>query len=107
MSDAFPPLLKAMLLQELYNNSKPQGMGMLRFVPGDMPLDMALELIERQQNFDYVAGRVIKVNFDRCATPSDVVGRLYDRDIGEGSFDKCFARARERYAEARAEKARD
>lgn len=108
MSEGFPHLLKAMLLQELYNNSQPQGWGWVHYQPEDMTLERALAITQVQGSFDYVLGRVIKVNFDGCATPSHVRGSLYDRDLGPGAFARCLATAQQRFdAEKGAEKARD
>jgi hypothetical protein len=95
----------AEVLRRLYNASFSAGLGRLHFDPKDMTLEQARELIEARRarvnqdttlspeeraqylerhglHFDYVQGRVIKVNLgEREAL---YVG-LYDRDNGEGA----------------------
>jgi hypothetical protein len=84
---------KAAVLAALYNSSRPQGLGFLRATPGDMTRDEARQVIidgddhgHRDLYFDYVKGRVLKVDlggdtFDPC---------LYDRDNGEGAAERVI-----------------
>lgn len=72
---------KGKVLATLYNNSKPLGMGFLHFDPAKMTEDEANTILKEQTYFDYLKGRVMKVNlesneFDPC---------LYDRDNGTNS----------------------
>lgn len=72
---------KAEVLAALYNNSRQQGMGFLN--PGGRePLtkEQAAELLKTTKYFDYLAGRVMKVEI----TDQLYVG-LYDRDNGQGA----------------------
>lgn len=72
---------KPAILAALYNNSRPLGMGMLHFSPEDMTRDEAAKLLESQTYFDYLKGRVMKIDLrgDELRT------ELYDRDNGEGA----------------------
>jgi hypothetical protein len=72
---------KAAVLAALYNAAKPQGMGFLHYDPKPMSVEEARDiLVSGFTNFDYLKGRVMKV---------DLVGNQlgssgYDRDNGEG-----------------------
>lgn len=77
---------KGKVLAALYNNSKPQGLGLSYFTPENMTEDEADEILELETQFDYLKGRVLKVdlsgdNFD---------SRLYDEDLGEGSAQRVI-----------------
>ena len=73
---------KAEVLMRLYNAAQPQGMGFLQYTPDDMKLEEATELLsEGPPYFDYVRGRVLKVNLSKDALDP----RLYDRDNGQGA----------------------
>jgi hypothetical protein len=104
----------ARLFQELYEHSKPIGMGRLQYVPGPMPIEQAREFIKvasemkkeareliKQQDeatknprvriyFDYVFGRVMKVDIGG----DEINPALYDRDNGEGAAAAAVAAAR-------------
>ncbi len=73
---------QAEALAALYNGSRPLGMGILHFEPAPMDVPEAQALLDGgQTRFDYLKGRVMKVNlggdtFDPW---------LYDRDNGEGA----------------------
>lgn len=86
-------LNKADVLAALYNNSRPQGMGFLQAVPGIMTRGEAEELLNQGTYFDYVNGRVLKVNLE-----SDVEFReyLYDRDLGSGAAQRVIDNLREK-----------
>lgn len=93
---------KAELLRALYNASKPLGKGFLRATPGDMTREQALEVMgcgddhaqdfgfRRGLSFDYVNGRVLKVDLggDECDTG------LFDRDNGEGAGQRAIETVR-------------
>lgn len=72
---------KAMVLKVLYDNSKPLGMGFLQYTPDNLLIAEARELLKETTYFDYLRGRVMKINLD-----SDVEFEewLYDRDNGTG-----------------------
>ena len=70
------------ILIALYNRAKPQGMGFLHYTPEPMTLEQARELLEVSTYFDYVAGRVMKVDLSRNDGFDE---RLYDRDNGFGA----------------------
>lgn len=79
---------KAELLAALYNRAKPQGLGMLHYDPAPMTVDQAKELLNKRIShelyFDYLAGRVMKIDIT-----SDVMKtRLYNRDNGENAAEK-------------------
>ncbi|WP_297388481.1 hypothetical protein [Acidiferrobacter sp.] len=74
---------KAELLAKLYNYARPQGLGLLHFEQKDMTLEEAQKLVDKNRSlsFDYVQGRVLKVNLARDLLET----RLYDRDNGAGA----------------------
>lgn len=69
---------KAEVLCALYNQARPLGMGFLHYIPGDLSLEEARKLLTQQTYFDYLKGRVMKVDLRSGAL--DV--RLYERDNG-------------------------
>ena len=78
---------KAAVLAALYNNSRQQGMGFLH-TRGREPLsrDQAADLLKQTTYFDYLFGRVMKVDlskdsFDPC---------LYDCDNGQGAAEAAI-----------------
>lgn len=84
-------LNRADVLKELYNNSKPLGMGILHYNPKPMTTEEAQELLNNQTYFDYLYRRVMKVDLS-----SDIqfTGRLYDRDNGEGAAERVINKLR-------------
>ena len=72
---------KAEVLAKLYNNSKPQGMGMLHYDSTEMTTEEAGELLKTNTYFDYLKGRVMKINL----SGAELHTALYDRDNGEGA----------------------
>jgi hypothetical protein len=72
---------KAEVLAKLYNASQPLGMGFLHFTPEPMELDEAQQLLEEGTYFDYLKGRVMKVDLSKDAFDP----WLYDRDNGQGA----------------------
>lgn len=73
---------KAAVLAALYNRARTQGLGLLHFTPADMSVEEAREEIEKDEDnlyFDYVKGRVMKVELKG----DELDPRLYDRDNGE------------------------
>jgi hypothetical protein len=92
VADAFELQLpfghQATLLAALYNHAKTQGMGFMRAkMDHIMTWDEArITLMLGSPRFDYLRGRVMKVNVADAAPRTD----LYDRDNGPGAY----ARAR-------------
>lgn len=79
-------LNKAEVLAALYNNSKPQGLGFLHFDAKDMTVAEAEEILKQTTDFDYLKGRVMKVDL----SSDDGFGEwLYDRDNGNGGAQRA------------------
>ena len=78
---------KPKVLAALYNASKPQGMGILAHDPSKMGAMEAADLLSRDTYFDYLKGRVIKV--DLSGDTFDPW--FYDRDLGEGAAARAIA----------------
>ena len=74
-------LNKAEVLAALYNNSRPLGLGILDYDPTPMLAEEAEILLQNQQRFDYLKGRVMKVNLSGDSFDE----YLYDRDNGPGA----------------------
>lgn len=78
---------KAEVLAALYNNSRQQGMGFLN-PRGREPLtkEQAAELLKEGTYFDYLAGRVMKVELS-----GDTLDPwFYDRDNGTGAASRAI-----------------
>jgi len=84
-------LNKAEVLATLYNNSKVQGMGWLQAVDGEMTTDQAARLLKQDTRFDYLYGKVMKVDLS-----SDVEFNEwgYDRDNGTGKAERVVSKLR-------------
>lgn len=80
-------LNKAEVLAALYNASKPQGMGFLHYDPTPMKTEEAESLLRRQTDFDYLKGRVMKIDL----SGEELDSWLYDRDNGEGAAAAAIA----------------
>lgn len=78
---------KPKVLAALYNASKPQGMGILHYDPSKMGTMEAADLLSRYTYFDYLKGRVMKV--DLSGDTFDPW--LYDRDNGENAAARAIA----------------
>lgn len=73
---------KADVLKRLYDSAKPQGMGFLEYTPPPMLLAKAQSMLDDGQTyFDYVRGRVLKVDLKG----DEFSPTLYDRDNGMGA----------------------
>lgn len=80
-------LNKAEVLAALYNNSKAQGMGLLH--PGHsklMTTEDAQTYLEKFKYFDYLNGRVMKI--DLSTDELDLT--LYNRDNGKGAGERII-----------------
>ena len=87
MSVDISGLDKAHVLMALFNDASAQGRGYLRDHEKDMDLKEATVIIASGKlSFDYVRGRVLKVELSGNAFSS----RLYDRDNGEGAAQRAI-----------------
>lgn len=77
---------KAEVLAALYNASRPQGMGFIQYNLEPMTVEQAALILEEQQHFDYLGGRVMKISLDGDTLDP----RLYDRDNGEGAAQRAL-----------------
>ena len=81
-------LNKADVLAALYNSARPQSMGFLHYTPELMTTAKAAEILATGQTyFDYLGGRVMKVDLGS----DELREGLYDRDNGAGAAAKAIA----------------
>lgn len=85
-------LNKAAVLAALYDGARPQGMGFMHYTPEPLTpeeAEAALKASGPRMSFDYLRGRVMKVDL-----AGDVlrVG-LYDRDNGPGAAEAALRSA--------------
>ena len=80
-------LSKAKVLAALYNSSKPLGMGFLQYIPDDMTESEAAKLLTEGTYFDYLKGRVMKVDL---SSDEKFEEYLYDRDNGVGAAQRAI-----------------
>ena len=80
-------LNKAEVLAALFNASRPQGMGFFHYNPTPMTTKEAQDLLKRSTDFDYLQGRVMKVDLSGDSFDP----WLYDRDNGEGAAAAAIA----------------
>lgn len=82
---------KAAVLAALYNRARAQGLGFLHYDPTPMTIERAREILASgQTNFDYLAGRVMKVNL--AGNEVDTWG--YNRDNGDNAAEMAVAELR-------------
>lgn len=74
-------LSEEVVFAALYNNAKPQGMGMMAFKSKEMSVSDAQEILKTTRSFDYHKGRVMKIGFQKYPVLST---RGYDRDNQRG-----------------------
>lgn len=84
-------LNKGKVLAALYNNAKVQGMGIFQAERGNMTTEEAEELLKSQTYFDYLKGRVMKVDLSE----NELETWLYNRDNGEGAAERVISRLSE------------
>jgi len=72
---------KAEILAALYNKSQPLGMGIIHFQSVDMSVNEAEELLKQDTYFDYLKGRIMKIDLSGNGLRTS----LYDRDNGDGA----------------------
>jgi len=80
-------LNKAEVLAALYNNSKPLGLGFLHFDPTNMTVEEAENILKETTDFDYLKGRVMKVNL---SSDEGFEEWLYDRDNRNGAAQRAI-----------------
>lgn len=78
---------KAAVLKALYDYAKPRGWRRLFNRPINITIEQARELIDITMNFDYVGGRVIKVDI----SGDSFNPWAYDRNNGEGRAQEAIA----------------
>ena len=79
---------KAKVLKALYDASHVQGMGFLQAVPdGTVTVPHCRELLKHGTYFDYLYGRVLKVDL----SGDEFDERLYERDNGRDSAARAIA----------------
>lgn len=79
-------LNKGGVLAALYNYSRPQGLGFLHFTPEPMSREEAEALLEEDTYFDYLEGRVMKIDLSKDSFDP----QLYDRDNGLGAAQRAI-----------------
>lgn len=84
-------LNKAVVLAALYNNSKVQGLGFLQATGKDMTFREAEEILKHQTYFDYLYGKVMKIDL---SSDEQFEEWLYDRDNGAGAAQKIITKLR-------------
>jgi len=80
---------KPAALAALYNASSPIGLGFLHAEKARMSVAEAAALLTQERYFDYLKGRVMKVDFDETPMFLD----LYDRDNGSGAGIRALEKA--------------
>lgn len=86
-------LSKASVLAALYNCSHPLGLGFLQYTPENMTEQEASELLKHRDYFDYLKGRVMKVDLSGDDSFDE---RLYDRDNGIGAAQRAVDSIKEK-----------
>ncbi len=79
---------KESVLMALYDASKPQGLGLLAFDATPMTREQATECLNAGTYFDYLQGRVMKVDLSNDSFSP----RFYDRDNGPGAAQRAVDR---------------
>ena len=80
------------VLRALYKRAKPQGMGFLHFKADDT-LPEAEDLVKDQSYFDYLKGRVMKIEINDKTVVRGLNVALYDRDNGIGAAEAALREA--------------
>lgn len=78
---------KAEVVAALYNASKPLGLGVLQAERQNMTVEVAEQMAAGNYVFDYLKGRVMKVDLNG----DEFDPRLYDRDNGQGAAAAALA----------------
>jgi hypothetical protein len=80
-------LSKSSVLAALYNNAKSHGMGFLQYKKDSMSAEDASQLLQITHDFDYIRGRVLKVDL----SGDSFSPRLYNRDNGPNAAENAIA----------------
>ena len=79
---------KAEVLAALFNNARPMGLGVVEYNPYyTMLIPEAHHILQTTTRFDYLAGRVLKVDL---SNDNEFDEWLYDRDNGEGAAQRAI-----------------
>jgi hypothetical protein len=87
MSISIKGLNKAAVLAALFNASKPQGLGFVKYNPKPMTVEEAEVLLKQTTDFDYLQGRIMKINL----AEDELDTRWYNRDNGKNAAEKVIA----------------
>jgi hypothetical protein len=79
-------IAKSAVLAALYNAAKPQGMGFMHYDPTPMTPSEAAALLAQTTSFDYLKGRVMKIDL----SGNQLDPYLYDRDNGQGAAERAI-----------------
>jgi hypothetical protein len=83
-------LSKPAVLAALFNDAKPLGMGIIHYKRDHiMDESEAAQLLESQTYFDYLEGRVMKVDL----SGNELRTSSYNRDNGENAAENAITRA--------------
>jgi hypothetical protein len=80
-------LKKSTVLIALYNEAQVQGMGIFAPFQKQITEDEAEEMLKRSTYFDYLNGRVMKIDLK---SDEEFEEWLYDRDNGSGSAQRII-----------------
>ena len=84
---------KAKVLKALYDHSHVQGLGFMHAAEeGTVTVESCAELLEKYTQFDYLHGRVLKVDL----SGDEFDERLYDRDCGAGAAQRAVDSIRDK-----------
>ncbi len=78
---------KAEVVVSLYNNSHPQGIGFLHSTNKPITKEMAREFLDESTHFNYLAGRVMKVDL----STNIVYTGHYNRFNGDGAAERAIS----------------
>lgn len=81
---------KVEVLTVLYDNARCQGLGVLHYREGSLSREEATEMLNKSTYFDYVYGRVMKVDL----SSNQFNEYLYDRDNGAGAAKRAIDKLR-------------
>jgi hypothetical protein len=81
---------KKVLLQALYTNAKPLGMGILSYIPNHVLPDQEMESILAKGHIDYLHGRLMKINISKDSVDTS----LYNEDNGKYAAERVIANLR-------------
>lgn len=79
---------KAEVLVSLYNNSHPHGNGYLEYVPGELDIDQARDILQKREYFDFLLGRVMNIDLH---DPTAVTTNRYNMYNGNGAAERAVA----------------